>query len=220
MIFNKLESLDRNLDVSTVSTVGDFEKDSRMSLTMVYFLPEELKEKIQKNILEPLKRTDPFQYYYPLDALHITIQNVRVVADPPNFTEQDIDSLKKLASYMEIEEQGKLAIQLDGLFKMPTGISIKGYPNIHTQEFILKLRRKLLEIGVADDKKYLSPSIVINNTTLCRFYKPPNKEFLKTFEKIKNINLGNIYVDRISLVSTNAVCHKNKIKILAEFSIK
>ncbi|PIN87184.1 hypothetical protein COV19_00845 [Candidatus Woesearchaeota archaeon CG10_big_fil_rev_8_21_14_0_10_44_13] len=216
-IFNELENSGANSKASVVSKVDDFEDDSRICLTMVYFLPDRLKEKINQEIINPLKKADPSQYYYLLDSFHVTINNVKVIADPPNFTASDITTLKSLSEYIKGKEMP--SFEFSGLLKTIAGVSVKGYPDIKTQDFILGLRERLSEIGVGDDKRYILPDVVIGNITLCRFYNTPNKEFLKAFEKIKSIGLDKVRVDKISLISTNAACSNKKTKILAEFRL-
>ena len=216
-VFNELESLDKKANVSTVSSAGKFEDDSRTCLTFVYFLPDELKEKIKQEILEPLKKVESSQYYYFESLLHITIQNVRVIADSPNFTKEDIGVIKK--SYENIKSYEKLIFDLKGLLKMKDSLSIKAYPDQKTQEFILNLRKRLESIGVPDDKQYINPEVVIGNVTICRFYKKPNEAFLKTFEALRSIELGRLVVDEISLITTNAVCHKDNTQIIKTFNV-
>jgi len=217
IVFNELESLDKKANVSTVSPVSNFEDDSRMCLTFVYFLPDELKEKIKQEILEPLKKADSSQYYYFESLLHVTIQNIRVIADPPDFTKENIEIIKK--PFENIKSSGKLMFDLKGLLKMGGSLAIKAYPDQNTQEFILNLRRWLEKIGVSDDKQYINPEVVIGNITICRFYKTPNKDFLKSLENLKAINLGKLVVNKISLITTNAVCHKNKTQVIKTFGI-
>lgn len=217
VVFNELESLDKQLNVSTVSPVGKFEDDSRMCLTIVYFLPDKLKEIIKKEILVSLKKADSSQYYYFESLTHITIQNVRVIADSPNFTEENIETIRK--SFKNIKSNGKLIFDLKGLLKMKDSLSIKAYPDQNTQEFILNLRKILESIGVPDDKQYVNPVVAIGNITICRLYNTPNKDFLKTFENLKFVDLGKLVVDKMSLITTNAVCHKDKTQIIKTFDI-
>ena len=215
-VFEKLESLDEKSDVSIVTAPQNFEKDARICLAMVYFLPDELKRKITNLFTDPLQKIDSPQYYYIKESLHITIQNIRVIANPPNFSQQDIEAINSLSHY--INSHKGLGFELDGLFKMPGSFGIKCYPNQKTQEFVLDLREKLAEIRVPDDKKYIN-NIVIGNITLSRFYRQPNARFMQFVEENKSINLGSVKVDKISLISTNSVCRKEKTKIIKEFEI-
>jgi hypothetical protein len=214
-VFDGLENLKKDSNVSMVSAAEDFEQDPRICLTMLYFLPRSLQERIKEEIIEPLRKEDPDQYYYSVGQMHATIQNVRVVADPPNFTEKDVESLNRLAPYFS--EHEKLSFDVEGLWKLPTSIGIRCYPNLDTQQFILNLRKRLSEIGLSDDKKYFNSDTVIGNITICRFYKPPSAEFFHTFEKLRKKAFGRIDIDKVSLVSCNVVCYKDTLKVLDEF---
>jgi len=215
-VFNKLESLEKRSNVSVVPAAQDFEEDSRMILTMVYFLPDEIKRRIANSIIEPLQKRDPRQYYYSKESLHITIQNIRIMADPPKFTERDIRAVAGLSDY--IEDHKGLSFELDGLLKMSASLGVKCYPNQNVQNFVSSLRKKLVDIGVPDDKQYVN-NTVIGNVTLCRFYQPPNTEFMRFIKKNRTINFGRVDVDKISLISSNVVCCKEKTKIMKEFKV-
>ncbi len=214
--FNALEN--DNAPVSIVSIPGSYEHDSRICLTMVFFLPIALSKRVTKEIVGPLKTADPKQYFYPFDSLHLTIQNVKVVADPPNFSSKEIELVRNLSLYFK--KHNPLFFELNGLLKMKNSAFIKAYPDAETQEFILSLRKKLEEIGVPDDKSYSESSIVTGGITFCRFYTASNNAFMKYFNRIKNIDLGKLRVDKVSLISTNAVAYINKTKVLAEFKFK
>ena len=216
-VFKDLENIDQNSNVSIVSAPGDYQTDSRMCLTFIYFPSEEIKERIQKEIIEQLKQADPSQHYLHKDALHITIQTIRDIADPQTFTEEDIEKAKGLSDFFQKQ---KLSFDFNGLLKMPSSVFVKGFPDDKTQEFILELRKKLIEIGTPDDRRYIDPDTVIGNMTLCRFYKQPNQEFLKTFERIKDIELGRVNINKISLVKMNAVCARDSMEVLKEFNLQ
>jgi hypothetical protein len=105
------------------------------------------------------------------------------------------------------------------MFRMASSIGIRGYPDEKTVGFILGLRKRLAEIGVPDNKSYVHPESVIGNTTVCRFYNRPNKDLSSVYERVKRIKFGVVRVDRISLVSTDCVCHPKKTRILHEWAL-
>lgn len=211
-VFSKLESLDSNSNVSVVTVPENFEEDNRICLSLVYFLSDNLKRKI-KELVKELRTADSRQYYYSFDSLHITIQGIRTIAYPPNFTEKDIKIVMELSEFMK---GINLSFEIKSLFLMSGSLSIKCFPTQETQDFVLSLRKKLEEIGVPDNKRYVN-NIVIGNITICRFYNQPNQEFLRIVDKFKSIHIGDARVDKISLISTNAVAFKEKTTILKEF---
>jgi hypothetical protein len=212
-VFHELKNLREDSKVSIVTPAGDFEEDTRTCLTIIHFPPKRVTESVTKEIIEPLRKADPRHYFYPEESLHVTINNVREIAEPPTFTEEDIDKVKGL------QLKGRLKFNFDGLFRMSTGIGIKGYPDSATVNFILELRQRLSDIGVHDDKTYVDPEVIIGNISVCRFYGKPNKRFLSVYSQIETIQLGTVNADLISLVRTNGVCHPKKTRILRNWEL-
>jgi len=201
-------------DFAKRKEIQDYVNDDRICLTLIYFLPEGLRKEIYERIIIPLQKADKNQYYYPPESLHITINNIKIISNPPNFKSDDITKLKYLESYFK---GIKLEFLLNGLFIMSNGIAIKAYPNFTTNDFVLNLRDKLKEINVPDDKSYFSDEVIIGNVTICRFYSQPNDELKQLVTKMKKINLGQLKIQKISLISANLVCHPDKTKIFHQF---
>lgn len=198
---------------------NDFEKDDKICLTTVAFVPPNMARRIRKEIITPLKKADSRQYFYPQESMHVTIQNIRVINKPPNFTEKDIELVKD--AFEEIlSKTEEFSLELKGLLMPPTSAAIKVYFDEDVNDLILKLRRRLVEIRVPDDKSYISKDIAIGNITFCRFTTQPNKRFIEEYNKLKNIDVGKMDVNKLCLITTNCVCHPNKTKIIKEFGLK
>jgi len=216
-LFTELENFNSYAKVppdSKSEKTIDYADDNRICLTLVYFLPEELRDIITKKIIQLLKETDKEQYYYLPESLHITINNVKIISNPPYFNSEEILRLKSLNDYFN---NVNLEFKLQGLFMMSNGIAIKAFPNLTTNNFILDLRDKLEEIGVPDNKSYFNKDVIIGNITLCRFHSEPNEEIKQLIKGMKNFNLGNLRIKNVSLISTNLVCHPDKTKIYHNF---
>lgn len=214
-VFQGLESLNSDSEVSIIKAPNDFEDDDRMCLTYLYVLPDVLKAKIRP-IIDELRKVDPNQYYYKDDSLHMTIQCIRQIADSPNFTQGDVAAVSSLSEH--ITSHKPLSLDMDGLFMMPTSLGIRCFHDQESHDFIHSLRNKLVEIGVPDDKKYFDDKTIVANMTLCRFYNKPNEKFLETFNKLKSINFGKLNVDKIHLVSTNGIFQKERRDIYGVFN--
>jgi len=190
--------------VSVVTPVEDFASDNRLCLTLVHFPAKSITSQIMR-IITRLKKADPRQYYYDETSLHATINNIRVISNPAKYSISDIEKVSKL------KLKPKLFFDINGLLlmKKPGSILLKLYPDEQTNDFILKLRLQLAEIGVLDDKIYADTNTIISNITFCRFTTEPNNKFYKILEKadIK----GKIEVKKISLISCNAVCQNRTI---------
>jgi hypothetical protein len=186
--------------------MSDYEKDGRICLTMVHFPAKDTIDRILDQIIRPLRDIDPKQYYYEAGSLHMTINNVRVIASPENFSSLDIEKLKTLRF-----SHSAFSFRLQGILLSPGSVSIKGYPDQATSDFIIDLRNELNRIGVPDDKKYVEQDIAIANISICRFYSPPSEKFIKAVHEISDIDLGTIPIKEFNLVSCNGVCKHKKI---------
>jgi len=202
-----------------VELMEDYSHDSRLCLTAVSFLPTKLTAIIEKNIIEPLRRNDSAQYFFPPASLHLTIKNIRIISDPPQFSDQDIAKTERIFSEI-ISQFRKITFELRGLFTLPTSLAVRAYCNETLKELILALDTGLNAAGVPDNKKYASSEIFFGNITVCRYTSEPRKNFLNTVVALKNISVGELVVKKISLITTNAVCHPQKTKIINEFLLK
>lgn len=213
-VFDQLESL-KSSSLSTVSVPNNFTTDPRLCLTIVYFLEAQLRQALFTNLITPLQAADLAQHYYRPESLHLTIQNVRTIANPPTFSAQDIEVVKGLLSKLH---SPPLEFELKGLVTLPASLAVRCYPTKETTEVILALRKSLAAHGVADNKRYISDTIV-GNITICRYYSKPNQQFFQIVEQNKNNAFGNITIDTLSLITTNAVCDKEKTSILQTHSV-
>ena len=74
-----------------VEPVPDYIHDDRICLTAISFLPQEVEDEIITKIIKPLREADSRQYFYVPSSFHVTIQNVRTIANPPLFNDRDIE---------------------------------------------------------------------------------------------------------------------------------
>lgn len=217
-LFEKLEDQFRKNSnaAEIVEPVSDYVSDNRICLTSVVFPPEKIIEDINAKIVIKLSGVDENQYFYLSDSLHLTIQNIRIINDPPLFTDDDIDKVRAVFRKV-IPKHNKFSINLKGLFETPTSFSIRGYCDNNLQKLILNLREEMIATGVPDNKKYGSDSVFFGNITVCRYTKKPNERFFEIIKELKNIEIGDLEVKKISLITTNAVAHPGKTKIIEEF---
>ena len=220
-LFNEIENKFKQgkAPTSIVEPVKDYARDRQICLTSVVFLSEELQQSIGHQIIEKLKVTDNKQYYYPASSLHLTIQNIRVVHDPPRFNDQDIQKAKQVFAKV-IRKYKRFSFQLKGLFDLPTSLGIRGYCDQILRDLVLELRSNLKQVGVPDDKSYGSDEIMIGNVTVCRYPTRPNKEFFTTVDQLKDVNIGTLAVQTVALVTTNSVCHPDKTKIIGTYNLR
>lgn len=216
-LFNKLEQ--GGASASVVEMVDDYTDDVRMCFTSVVFLSDEIRFSVIERLIEPLREADVRQYFYLPESLHITIQNIREVSDPPKFTKKDITIVQNI--FREVIPRHKcFSFDLQGLFMMPTSLSVRAFSDERLKKLVIDLRHSLELAGVADDKQYASNDVVFGNCTICRFTEKPNSVFSSRIQDLKQIKIGTLEVDRVSLITTNTACHSGKTKIIEQFALQ
>ncbi|MFC1662989.1 2'-5' RNA ligase family protein [Patescibacteria group bacterium] len=217
-LFDELENQFRkgSAQTSVVEATDDYVDDKRICLTGVIFLSENLQEQIVKKIIEPLQQADGNQYYYEPAALHLTIQNIRTVNYPPLFNDEDIEIARTV--FRKIIPRFKpFTFALKGLFELPTSLGIRGYSDKMLGTLTRKLRAELKVSSVPDNKKYASDNVIFGNVSICRYISNPSKDFMREIQKLKDIDIGDLIIDKVSLITTNAVCHSSKTEVLEEY---
>lgn len=222
-ILDRLEALSwaGESPASSVPLSSDFETDSRLCLTFLSFLPTTIQETVSA-LVEELKALDPDQYFYLPESLHITIQNVRRIADPPTFTAVDIAAADR--AFQETIAQNNLKplrFQLSGLLLLPTSLAVTVYTEKTYGDFVIALRRNLIEHKIPDNKSYISDDIVFGNITIARFGSPPS---IKLKERVAELKLSfsdvEYLAEDICLVTTSAVCHPDFTTVRQSYKLK
>lgn len=212
-VINEIERqvVDDSLSFSTVSPVDDYEKDKRLCLTSVHFPKKHLIGQIQKQLLEPLRILSPNHYYYPEDSLHMTIKNIRVIADPPNFTINDISKASKVFDRV-IAVHKKFSVYFYRLLLFKSNLSLIGTTDEELDNIVIDLDHELQKVGVPDDKVYANSKNFFSNMTLVRFTEPLTREYLDRVKELSdNIHIDPYIVDSVTLLTSNAVLNDKKI---------
>jgi len=199
------------LTFSTVAPVTDYVNDPRICLTSVHFPQKSLIDQIQRQIIDPLQAIDPQHFYYPRDSLHLTIKNIRVINDPPHFTEEDVEKAQKIFSDV-IPHHTRFSVYFYRLLLFPNNLALIGTTDPELDKLVLELDRKLTEAGIPDDKKYNNTQYFFSNMTLARF-SDPSELFKKKVEEIsQNLVFEPYIIDAVTLLTGNAVM-KNRIEL-------
>lgn len=220
-LFDFIEISFKNGDIpSTVNDpVTDYVNDDRICLTSVVFLPQACCDLIYEKVITPLKKADPDLFYYPPQSLHLTIQNIRTIENPPNFTPQDIETTRRVLLKV-IPKHKSIKFNLRGLFELPTSIAMKGFCDESLKNIVLELRQELTKAGLPDNKKYASEEVFFGNVTVCRFPKIPNSDFIETVKSLKDLELGELEIKTVSLVTGNIVFSEVNTQIIEQFNLK
>jgi 2'-5' RNA ligase len=202
-----------------VDPVKDYANDNQICLTSVVFLSDEIRRNIEEKIILPLKKLDKRQYCYLQQSLHVTVQNIRTIHDPPLFSADDVEKVKEVLRRI-IPKYRPFEFSIRGIFDLPTSLSLRAYSEETFGKLVLELRNALEEAKVPDNKKYASSNTVIANATVCRYSVSPSEVFLAAIREMKEINIGSTIVKEIFLISTNAVCHPDKTKIIERYLLR
>lgn len=200
----------------TVAITTNYASDSRICLTTHTSIPIDLARIIGTRIINPLRNIDPKMHYFTENTLHITINNIRVINDPPHFGPSEIAKVKELLTNL-IPNFRPFQFVLHGLLRMPTSISVIALITPEYNDFIKTLRQQLIDIGVPDDKKYFSGDTVFANSTICRFTHTPSVAFMNEVEKHLDESFGIMTSDELSLVSTNAGFFPEKTTVFGTY---
>lgn len=204
------------LDFSTVAPVDDYENDQRICLTSLHFPNQKLIEYVQK-IISELKKVESSFYYYPPQSLHLTIKNIKVINDPPNFDDDDVKKAQQIFTEATPNYK-KFKVYFYRLLLFPNNLALVGTTDTELDHIILDLDKRLRNAGIPDDKKYNNQRYFFCNMTLARFGSFSSKFAEKVKELSSKINPLPYEVDSITLISGNAV-FKNP-KIINEYNLK
>jgi 2'-5' RNA ligase len=195
---------------TTVSPVKNFESDPRICLTSVHFPKKELLKPIS-SLQQQIKHISPSSYIFKPTSIHLTIKNVRVINNPPRFTNHDIQTAIKVFSDV-IPKHKQFEIYYFRLLAFSSNIALIGTTEPELDRIILDLDKKLQISNLPDDKQYVNKKYFFSNITLARFNKPLTKSQIKKIKELSNqINFKPYKVDSISLIQANASLFKLKL---------
>ena len=179
-------------------------------------MPQELANSLEQNLIEPIRNADPNHYYFAPESLHVTIQNVRTIAMPSNFSDETIEIARSVFERV-VPRHDLFELTLKRIFEPPTSLSISALSDRSYGDLVKDLRAELESAGIPDNKRYGSGEIVFGNVTFCRFKGAPNNQLRELVKSLKNNEFGKFTVDRVNLVVTDAVCSPRNTTIKDTF---
>lgn len=214
------KQLASNSSASTIVPMQlDYLNDPQIALTCISYVQEDIANRIQTELINPLKAVEPDFYYYPNTGLHITIQNIRVIHNPPSFTKDDIQKVQSVLASIT-PSAGPFPCTYNGLLSMPTSASLIALVTPEYDRFVRRLRTALTDTGVPDDKRYFTNEVIFANTTIVRYTHTPSQTFIKTLASLQDISVGTWTPKIVSLVTMNAVANPQKTIDYGSFSFK
>jgi 2'-5' RNA ligase len=200
-----LETPGLNKRTSVVPMSRDYARDESRCLTSLQFIPAEIGSRIV-DFTAQLQAADSSHYYYPLESLHMTVQNIRVLSNPPTFQQEDIARAKNVFAQV-LGGRAQDEVRAERLLLLPTSLCVSLFFGEHLANMIKDLRHALDAAGLKDDKLYISDDVILGNITICRFQAPPNHAFIELVRQNKEIAFGEFPINKVSLVTTGAICH-------------
>lgn len=211
------DSLAKNTAASTIVIIQkDYVNDPQLCLTCVSFLPKNIAETIQTQLLTKLATIESAFYYYPVQSLHVTIQNIRIINNPPHFCSADIAKAQQLLQNF-IPAYKPFVFEFFGILLLPTSLAIIALITPEYERFVRAFRQALINAGIPDDKQYFTNEIIFANTTICRYTHEPSQEFLDELKKYERTSFGSMRAQEVSLIQTNAGAHPSKTKVLGTY---
>ena len=204
---------------AVVEMLKNYANDDQICLTSVVFIPKEISSKIISSVINKLKEIEPQHYFYPPESMHLTIKNIRTINKPPLFSGTDINKVNQL--FNEIVPKFPIfKFNVEDILIFPTSLSVMAYSNDTLQKLVSALDNRLQKIGVPDNKKYLSDSIFWGNITICRFIENPGDQFIAEVKKMRSWKIGKFKVEKLNLITCNAVCYPESRKIIGEYELR
>lgn len=214
-------------DVSTVTAQAsvvpmqaDYAADPGRCLTSVMFVPPPIANRLQKEVQQTLAYVEPQHYYNPPESMHITIKNVRIAEAPPAFDETDIATVQ--ACFADIvPRHTRFPFVFEELVVFPNSVSLVGYSGEPLKALVQSLDGGLREVGLADNKRYLSDEVFFGNITLCRFTHPPSASLIQSVDDLnRNWQPVEICLSHIELIAGNASATPATLKRLHRYELK
>ncbi len=212
-VINSLEQQvkSNSMRFSTVAPVSDYTNDTRICLTSVHLPHQHLITQVQDSLISPLKRISPDYFFYPSDSLHMTVKNIRVINDPPHFTEEDVRKSERVFESV-IPKYKKFNVYFYRLLLFPNNIALIGTTDPELDSIVFDLDKELNKAGLPDDKKYMNSQHFFSNMTLARFNNAPSKEFLQKVEELsQSISFEPYSVNSVTFITCTAVFTKKNI---------
>jgi 2'-5' RNA ligase len=151
--------------------------------------------------------------------MHITIKSIRTIHNPPLFTGADVGKVDRLFAEL-IPQHAPISFRLEEVVSFQTSVVLIAYPNLGLRDLVRALDAGLNEIGIPDNKQYVSDDACFGNVTLCRYTHPPSREFCDALEDMAHAYEKTLTVDEIHLITCNAVCDPGSRKVFQTYKLK
>ncbi|QEC67401.1 mutarotase [Panacibacter ginsenosidivorans] len=199
-------------------TLIDSVKDYRFGVTLIAKPSIETQLEITK-MLNDLRQTEPDQYYYPLDDVHVTILSIISCYDGFKLsninTDAYIDVIRK-----SLKNIHSFPIMFEGITASPACIMIQGYAGDEIEKIRNNLRDnfKNCNLETSIDKRY---QIHTAHSTVVRFRHPikNSNAFLEKIKQYRHHYFGTTEVQELEFVFNDWYQRHLDEHILARFKL-
>lgn len=192
----------------------DSKNDYRMGISLLIRPNNKIKDEIKK-VLTKIKRIEPYQYYYNIRDIHVTLFDLISAKQNFNYTNKQVNIFKEITK-KALTNIKKFEIKFDGIILSDGAIIVKGYYAKEMEDIRQKLRKEIIRHNLKIDERYTTRSC---HMTIARF----RRSIYRREELIKFINMNNRYyfgemkVSEIELVYHN--WYDSKKEILYKYNI-
>ena len=182
--------------------------DRRMGISLLIRPTNAIKHEVQ-SLLEKIKETEPSQYYYPIQDIHVTLFDLITAKQDFNYTNKQINVFKEITQ-LSLNNTNKFKINFDGIIASDGAIIVKGYYDKQMDEIRQRLRKEILNHNLKNDERYTTKSC---HMTIARFSKniQERKKLIDFIKKHNRHAFGQMEVSEIELIYHNWYDSKKEI---------
>ncbi|NLG48507.1 MAG: hypothetical protein GX552_00170 [Chloroflexi bacterium] len=217
-IINRLRLLPGAITQPELPADHDYAQDPAMALTSVVFLPPPLARDIQRAVIAPLQLMEPQHYYYPPEAMHLTIKNVCAPHDPPLYSDADVQRAHQVLAQVTAQH-APFVFTLEQVVALTGSVCLIGYGDEQYRELVLDLRTGLQRLGMPEDARLASAEVFFGNVTLCRYGCAPSDGLLRAITERAYSYRADLRVEVIHLITCNRACAPASRRLLYAYRL-
>lgn len=201
------------------ATLRDRAQDARRGVTLI-LRPSAIVRARVKCFLDRLKTEFPEQYFYLPEELHVTV--LSIISGSVHWRKE----IRQLASFRAVirevlSRQRSFKIQFQGVTASPGAVLIQGFSENEGLSMIRNdLRQAFANAGFSNqlDRRY---KISTAHLTAMRFSQPHAdwKLLLAMLEEARQMDFGQMEVDRLQLVWGDWYASAQRVRVLKEYSL-
>lgn len=189
-----------------------------LCLTTVAFPNSPCSLTIDARIIKPMKEIEAEHIFYPMENLHITVKNIFPTGS--DFDENIVEIIKKSLQADFTQAKLKVAkLKLQELIICQDSVLLKVHGDSNYSHLKSFIEDRIRELGINNSKEVSMHSSDTAHITLCRFQKKPSSQLLEYLDSIKDIYIGELLTDTISLITCDYLCSQSNRKELLSLKL-